>query len=177
MSHTLCMMGYRCRIEPVWSSSRFPHWLLVSSTVANQLLILLPTGRARSPLRLPKHGDPISLRVHALPHPPVRYRSALSKVSWFLIGLPHMCPRTYLFNQTDFSKVRRHALPFHSQTCKILKDIFRILMIRLIYPSRFGSLHLFWRSENARELLANCFVPLNGHYLAPIGVESWNWYG
>ncbi len=72
-SHTLCMMSSWCRIEPVCLSSWLPHGCLVSSTVADQLLILLPTGRARPPLRPPTHGDSISLRVHALPHSPVQY--------------------------------------------------------------------------------------------------------
>jgi hypothetical protein len=75
--HNLCMMGSWCRTESVWLSSWFPHGRLVSSAAADQLLILLPTGRARSPLRLFTHGDPIYLRVHALLIPPVCYNKEI----------------------------------------------------------------------------------------------------
>jgi hypothetical protein len=71
--HTLCMMRSWCCIESVWLSSWLPYGRLVTSAAADWLLILLPTGWARSPLRLPTHGDPISLRVHALLLPRVRY--------------------------------------------------------------------------------------------------------
>ncbi len=84
---TLCMMSSWCRIEPIWLSSRVPHGHLVSSAVADQLLILLPTGWARSPLCTPAHNDPNSLRVCALPHPPVRYNN-ISHSNNFLYLFP-----------------------------------------------------------------------------------------
>jgi hypothetical protein len=31
----------------------------------------------------PSHGDPISLRVHALPHIPVRYNNGINRQSFF----------------------------------------------------------------------------------------------
>ncbi len=48
-------------------------WSLVSSTVADRLLILFLTRWARASLCPPPQADPISLRVHALTHPSVRY--------------------------------------------------------------------------------------------------------
>ncbi len=75
---TLCLMSFLCRIRPVLLSSWFPHGSLASSAVADQLLILFPTGWARPPFRPPPHGDPISLRVHTLTHPSVCYRNTLS---------------------------------------------------------------------------------------------------
>ncbi len=71
--HTLCLMVSWCCVIPVLLSSWFPHGSLVSSAVADQLLILLLARWARPPLFPPSRADPISLRVHALTHPSVRY--------------------------------------------------------------------------------------------------------
>jgi hypothetical protein len=65
---------------PILLSSWLPHGSLASSTVADQLLILFPTGWARPPLRPPPHGDPISLRVHAHAHLSVCYIYSPMKV-------------------------------------------------------------------------------------------------
>jgi hypothetical protein len=56
-------------------------WKLVSSAVADQLLILLLTrwGRPPAPQRPPPQVDPISLRVHAFSHSPVRYNKVISR--------------------------------------------------------------------------------------------------
>ncbi len=78
--HTLCMMKSWCRIEPVWLSSWLPHGRLATPAAADWLLILLPTGWARSLLRPLTHGDPISLRVHALFLPPVCYNTVWYKI-------------------------------------------------------------------------------------------------
>jgi hypothetical protein len=43
--------------------------------------MLFPTGWARRPLRPPPHSDPISLRVHALPHLSVCYRHFLTNLT------------------------------------------------------------------------------------------------
>ncbi len=71
--HTLCVMGSWCRVGPILLSSWFSHGSLVSSTVADQLLILLLARWPRPPLCPPSRADPISLRVHALTHPSVHY--------------------------------------------------------------------------------------------------------
>jgi hypothetical protein len=54
MLRTLCMMGPGCHAGLVFLSSWQPHESVVSSTVADQLLILLPAWRAwASPISLP----------------------------------------------------------------------------------------------------------------------------
>ncbi len=62
-------------IGPVLLSSLFPHGSLTSSAVADQLLILSPTGWARPRLRPSPHSEPISLRVHAPTHLSVCYKA------------------------------------------------------------------------------------------------------
>jgi hypothetical protein len=67
---TLCVMGSCCRIGPVLLSSWFPHGSTVSSTVADQLLILFLAGWARPPLRPPSQGDPLPSGSMHSPIPP-----------------------------------------------------------------------------------------------------------
>ncbi len=49
----LCMMSSWCCIGPVLLSSLLPYGSLASSTAADHLLILFPTGRARPPASAP----------------------------------------------------------------------------------------------------------------------------
>jgi hypothetical protein len=62
-------MSHRARFVALLA----PHRHLATSIAACLLLILFPTGRAGSPLCPLIHGDPISLRVHALLSLLVRY--------------------------------------------------------------------------------------------------------
>jgi hypothetical protein len=68
--------GFLCHVGGlVLLSSWFPHGSLVSSTIADQLLILPLTRWARPPSCPLPRVDHISLRVHAFTRSPVRYRS------------------------------------------------------------------------------------------------------
>jgi hypothetical protein len=74
--HNQVLMLHRARSVALLA----PHRCLAASTVACLLLILFPTGRAGSPLCPLIHGDPISLRVQALPLPLVRYNYFMAPV-------------------------------------------------------------------------------------------------
>jgi hypothetical protein len=76
--HTLCIMRSWCRIESVLLLFWLPHRRIAASTAVNWLLILFPTGWAGHPLRPLIHGDPISLRVHALLLLSARYNNVVT---------------------------------------------------------------------------------------------------
>ncbi len=79
MLHTLCMMSSWCCIGPIWLSSWFPHGCFASSTVADQLLVLFPTGWAGPPL----HPLPLVTPFPSGPmHSPI-YPSATIRVLEF----------------------------------------------------------------------------------------------
>jgi hypothetical protein len=97
--HDKSLMSHRTRLLSSW----LPHGSLVSSTVADQLLIL-------PPIPLP-WLDPISLRVHAFTRSLVGYINDTMKVLNIVQCITEMCPKLLY----SYSKMRWELLCFHHE--------------------------------------------------------------